>query len=292
MKSGIAVLAGSSDTGKSSILRQLAIAVVKGDDKFLGFKLNTTHKRAIYVSTEDDRVSIAHLLNRNKTLGENSAFLKNLDYVFNTENLVDKLDKSLNKKPVDLVIIDALTDLYGGDLNQSNKVRTFMNEYFNLADKHGCLFIFLHHTGKRTEELAPSKNNLLGSQGIEGKARQVIELRRDPQNNLYRHLCIVKGNYISDDRKTSSFKLEFKEDQTFENTGDRVPFEVLVNRRNGRKNEYDDDLILEIVRLHDEEGFVFNRIPDELEAIGFKRVSHGTANKLYNDYKSEQVDEE
>jgi KaiC/GvpD/RAD55 family RecA-like ATPase len=228
LKSGISVFAGSSDTGKSTFLRQLGIAIAKGDEKFLGFDLDATHNRAIYVSTEDDRYAISYLLN--KTLGEepDTDYLLNFRYIFDTTRLVNNLDAILSEKPADCVIIDTLTDLYAGDLNQSNKVREFLNPYFILADKHNCLFVFIHHTGKRTEEYPPNKNNLLGSQGIEGKARQVIELRRDPLQIQYRHLCVVKGNYIPDDMKTHSFKLQFNTNLTFTMTDERVAFEELI----------------------------------------------------------------
>src|SRR5688572_9617791 len=41
---GLACLAGSSDTGKSSLLRQLAISVVTGEKEFLGFPINARFK--------------------------------------------------------------------------------------------------------------------------------------------------------------------------------------------------------------------------------------------------------
>ncbi|NPD47616.1 hypothetical protein [Lentimicrobium sp. S6] len=50
-KVGLCGFAGSSDTGKSSFLRQLAISVGLGEPKFLGFKLNAENKKAIYGSS-------------------------------------------------------------------------------------------------------------------------------------------------------------------------------------------------------------------------------------------------
>ena len=50
---GSIAIAGSSDLGKSTLLRQLALAVSVGDSSFLGWKLNPVHKSAMVVSTED-----------------------------------------------------------------------------------------------------------------------------------------------------------------------------------------------------------------------------------------------
>jgi RecA-family ATPase len=59
---GVAALGGASDMGKSSLLRQFVIAVVTAQTTFLGFKLNLKHKRALYISTEDDVMAVVHLI--------------------------------------------------------------------------------------------------------------------------------------------------------------------------------------------------------------------------------------
>lgn len=235
-KTGLTVFAGSSDTGKSTFLRQLAISIARGDGDFLGWKINAKHNKVVYVSTEDDKFAVSYLLNKVVGEGGDTSGFENLRYLFSLEHPYEDLEALLSKAPVDCIIVDAFSDLFPGDMNQVNKVRGFMNQFFTLTDKYNCLVIFLHHTGKRTEEFPPNKNNLLGSQGIEGKARQVIELRRDPRDSGYRHLCIVKGNYLDDDMKTHSFKMSFK-NQQFEITDDRVDFDDLIVDRDERRQQ-------------------------------------------------------
>ena len=41
-------LVGESDTGKSSLLRQLAVSVAYGDETFIGFKLNDKCRNVVY----------------------------------------------------------------------------------------------------------------------------------------------------------------------------------------------------------------------------------------------------
>ena len=52
-------MAGSSNTGKSYLLRYLCLCIVSGETDFLNFNIQARHKRAIYVSTEDDETAIA-----------------------------------------------------------------------------------------------------------------------------------------------------------------------------------------------------------------------------------------
>jgi RecA-family ATPase len=227
-KYGIAGVVGSSDTGKSSFLRQLALANAMGQGEFLGFKMNSTHCQSVYVSTEDDEIAISALLNKSKGRYGDLKRFENIRFIFGHHDLFNVLDKLLTELPADLVIIDAFSDIFPGDMNMVNKVRTFLDEFQSLSRKHKCLFIILHHTGKRTQNLLPSKDNVLGSQGFEGKMRTVLDIRKDPKSPKYRHLCIVKGNYISEDNKTSSFKFSFESDLTYKPTNERTPFEGMT----------------------------------------------------------------
>jgi archaellum biogenesis ATPase FlaH len=227
-QTGMIALAGSSDTGKSTFLRQLATMVVCNAEDFLGFKINARYNNVIYVSTEDDKQALSFLLNKqlgNEMIPEK---LRQLRFIFESDDILIKLDKALKHQRADCVIIDIFTDLYGGDLNASNKVRTFLTDFHNLSQKYGCLFIFLHHTGKRTEMHPPSKDNLLGSQGFEAKMRLVMELRKDYRDPSKRHLCIVKGNYIEEKDKGDSYVLSFDEKMRYSILNERVPFHLLV----------------------------------------------------------------
>ena len=200
--------------------------------------------------------------------------MKELHYIFDTDNLVCKLDKVLTDTPADIVCIDTFSDLYGGDMNQSNKVRTFLQDYHKLTQKHKCLIMFLHHTGKYKEDAAPNKNNFLGSQGFEAKMRLVIEFKSDIADTDFKHLCIVKGNYLPSTAKKESYVLHLTENMTFENTGDRVPLESLVKATNKDKERYERAKELHV------QGFKFEEIAP---MIGVK--TKGTVSKIINGYE-------
>jgi RecA-family ATPase len=275
-QTGLACLAGSSDTGKSSILRQLAVAVVTGEPDFLGFPINARHRSVIYVSTEDLERETAYLLSR-QAQRYKPELLKGLRFVFDIENLYNELNKRLNNKPADLVIIDCFADAYGGDLKDTQRIRTYLHPFQELAQKHQCLILFLHHTGKRTENFEPSKNNLLSGQGFEAKMRLVIELRADQLNPLHRHLCIVKGNYLPANYKKESYVLQFDEQNfIFSNTGERMPFELLVKQpdTDNSKAKYEQAKELK------EQGYSYEQIAN---TIGYN--SKGSVSKLFDKAK-------
>lgn len=149
-------------------------------------------------------------------------------------------------------------------MNEGNQVRLFLNLYSRLANKYQCLIIFLHHCGKRTENFMPSKHNLLGSQAFEAKMRLVLELRSDVADKTAKHLCCVKGNYLSAVYKTESIKLLFSEFLTFRETGERVPFESLVPISGDEDEKY--DMVMQLRS----EGRTFDEIA---KVIGYKDKS-------------------
>ena len=236
---GLGCVAGASDTGKSAFLRQLALCVACGRSEFLGTSLRPSRRSVIYVSTEDDDLATAFLLNKqNYELKIPIEELQHLTFLFDTTNVQQVLDSKLTERPADLVIVDCFTDLYYGSINESNQVRTFLNAYSQLAQKHQCLILFLHHCGKRTEDLVPSKHSLLGSQAFEAKMRVVLELRKDLSDMTCKHLCCTKGNYLSEQDKSESMKLYFSPNLVFQNTGEHVPFEDLIKSSKAEKEKY------------------------------------------------------
>ena len=262
-RTGVAALVGTSDSGKSTLLRGLAMAVASGAKSYLSFPLNIYRRRAIYVATEDDESAISALMFKQiAELGTSSEEYSTLDFIFQTDNLLHTLDATLTERPADLVVIDAFADLYIGPMNENNRVRTFLNSFSQLAQKHSTLFLFLHHTGKRTESFAPSKHNAIGSQGFEAKMRLVMELRPDPEQNDIRHLCLVKGNYLAEEFKHDSFMLRFTPGLNFEATGERVPFAMLRDRTTERDEE-----LLEKMRDMREQGMSYRQIA---ESLGYK----------------------
>lgn len=237
-KVGICSIVGASDTCKSMLLRQLAMCNASGKD-FLGHRCNNEYKRSIVVCSEDDELAIAYLLRKqNASLQLTEEELNNLVFLFDTDDFIEKLHAELQNKPADLVVIDAFGDLFNGkDLNQNNQVRQFLNNFSNMANKYKCAIVFLHHTGKRTEDQAPSKNNSIGSQGFEAKMRLLMELRLDKNNEDLRHLCIVKGNYLPQSEKQSSHVIKMSENLTFEATGERVSYDQLLNNGKDASNK-------------------------------------------------------
>jgi KaiC/GvpD/RAD55 family RecA-like ATPase len=279
-KTGLASLVGTSDTGKSTFLRQLALSIVLKKEKFLDFKLNFTHGKVIYVSTEDGAHSIGSSIKKQiesiKHVNDDLKLLENLKFILDTDKLFLKLNQIISKEPVDLIIMDAFTDIFTKELNSNTQVRTFLNVYDNLAKKNNCLIIFLHHTGKRTQHNSPSKDSIIGSQGFEAKMRAVIEIKPNKNNAHQKDLWILKSNFLEPSVKKNSYLLNFSDDMVFTNSGIRGSVKTTAKSNNLKlKNK--------ILELH-KAGHSFRKIEKLLKGTDFE-ISKTAANNLIKEHK-------
>jgi RecA-family ATPase len=252
-------LVGESDTGKSSFLRQLAISIVYGDDDFLGFKINSGCKNVLYISTEDGSIATSDWLK--KHLGQdlpNNDLLSRLRFIYSTERIVSNLKEVVMTNCIDLIIVDSYADIFEGNMNQSNEVRNFLNQFNNLANEYGTTIIFLHHTNKSAVG-KPNKKFISGSHGFEAKMRSVLYLTKDANDDNLRNLSVVKGNYLSSKEKSECFVLEFNEQLSFKNTGKRVPL-----------NKLGEESYLELAKELKSSGKSYREIESILSEKGFE----------------------
>lgn len=269
-KGTLCALVGESDTGKSSLLRQLAVSMVYGDEDFLGFKMKSSCNNVLYVSTEDGEMATSVWLN--KYFGQEKSkddILSKLNFIFSTDGIISNLRDAVKNDCIDLIIVDSYADLFTGSMNNSNEVRGFLNQYDNLVNEFGTTVIFLHHTKKSSAGSRPNKNNILGSQGFEAKMRSVMMLTKDNDNKSHRHLCVVKNNYMPETNKSESFVLKFNERLAFDNTGDRVDLDELI----------DEDYLKEAKELK-EGGESIRAITNKLNDKGYKVSKSSIQRKL------------
>ena len=226
-KASLTALVGESDTGKSSFLRQLAISIVYGDDDFLGFKINSGCRNVLYISTEDGGIATSDWLK--KYFGQdlpNNNSLSRLRFIYSTDRIILNLKEVVMRNCIDLIIVDSYADIFEGNMNQSNEVRNFLNQFNNLANEYGTTIIFLHHTNKSAVG-KPNKKFISGSHRFEAKMRSVLYLTKDANDDNLRTLSVVKGNYLSSKEKSECYVLEFNEQLSFKNTNKRVPLNKL-----------------------------------------------------------------
>ncbi len=203
---------GGSEVGKSNFLRQLSIAIVQKQKKFLGHSLHVRHGKVIFVSLEDSEVKVARIFQDFKPELQEDKSLINLEFIYDYEGKLHEILAGLfEKDDYDLCIIDCMSDVYEGrSLNDHVEMKKFLKPYVKLAQNKETAILFLHHLNKSADENAFSKKDSTGSAAFEQKIRVLLSLTKGL--NDQRNLRILKGNYVPEEFKAREFNLKFMAD--------------------------------------------------------------------------------
>ena len=288
----LTALVGESGVGKSTYLRQLAIAIASDSKSFLGDKLSPIHKKVMYVSTEDGKSFTREALTKQLQIPED-AFdeygilieederLRNMTFIFDNENIIDMLRIQLSIEDYDLIIVDAYSDIFVGDMNQSNQVRKFLTDYGLLAGEYDCAILFMHHFGKGIK--TSDKHRILGSSGFEQKMRSVLSLSNNDGNV---HLQTIKNNYLDPKEAQMVYHLDMSDDLIFKVVDSFQKNETYTSSKNTKVyrliNEYPKHL------KHLKSGtFSYEIVRRQLENDFDFKVSAGTLKKAVDQFQEE-----
>lgn len=150
----LVMISGPPGGGKSTIALAMAGAVSSGGS-FAGY----TTKRApvLYLDRENPQIIAQSKVRQQEVVTDdhflywgnwvnwvNAQGVKGLVPTFN-DPLVKKYVQDAPVKP--LIVVDSMTAFYGGDENDSVKIRAFFKPARDLADE-GATVLFIHHSGK------------------------------------------------------------------------------------------------------------------------------------------------
>lgn len=277
-KVGLVGICGASESGKSSILRQLCLAICNNNSDFLGSKLFPTHKNTLYISTEDNEISSGVILKSQTKLYPNS--LKGAKFGFNLTNPLNFITKQFQLLKFDLVVIDVWSDLYGGSPNDFSKVRENLNKYSKLASQFQTCICIIHHNTKHSEGREPSKTNLNGSQAIEAKLRTLLEVRTD--NDQETLVSVLKGNYIPRQTKKKQLVLSSTEDYNFSLKHIK---ERRFNKIDNKVNKSENPIYISRIKALVDEGKTQDRIVEILKKeFGNDAPGKGTVNYMIKSF--------
>lgn len=186
---GISLVAAKPKTGKSTLIRQLALAIATGSD-FLGRQ--TKQGAVVYLSLEDRRQDVRrHFINMGATGDENIKIFAEMAPMDGI-NLLRKTAE--NEKPA-LIVIDTMARLARiRDLNDYSQSTSGLEPFLALSREVGCHVCLLHHAKKGDSK---GLDSVLGSTGLTGSVDTIITLQRSEE---YRTITSIQrdGNDISE----------------------------------------------------------------------------------------------
>lgn len=174
---GTSLLASKPKIGKTTLSRALAIAVANGQP-FLTWATKKTP--VIYIAAEENREQFKKSL-----AAANPGDVENL-YIHTgpvPSDLVPQLDEYISDLKAGFIILDTLIRAVNvKDTNDYASMSKAMEPFQELAVKHKCQILLIHHAGKTEREHG---DGVLGSTAIFGSVDTLFVLdRKNDQNYL------------------------------------------------------------------------------------------------------------
>ncbi|GEM_PF-5773272 len=277
----IALLAGVGGYGKSTLVRQLSMAITAGESTFLGRRLNPVHRRVIYVSCEDGAKKTARIVQKQRTKGS-----PGLVFVFASQLSLGEAIEEINQEMyldsgTDMIVIDSLGNLFEGDQNSNSDAQKFYSKFSWFAEH--SLVLFLHHVRKSNHASTPDQVNIQGAGAFVQRARAVLMLTGD-RHDTDRYLHMEKENDVSDEFKYDALVLDFNlKQKLYSSDGETKPISE-INRpvqpltdlgslfREGETELSAGDLVTRIMIKF---SIKKRAAKERLKASGLTKVRHG-----------------
>jgi hypothetical protein len=192
----ISLLCGSPHAGKSTLARQLIMAIAHGEP-FLG-RATVQSKTLYWQSEETEEDAKEDFTQSGMRFSDDPNFV--LMQPGPRENYPKELNKVLVEDPaIRLVVLETLDDfLKVEDLSNNSFTREKFEEFDNevVARHHQrCGFLALHHFKKSDDQRSTNLNQILGATVIAGKTDAKIFLKQvsDADSRHYIKVLIRKG---------------------------------------------------------------------------------------------------
>jgi hypothetical protein len=176
---GFSVMAGPPKSGKSTLMRQLVLAVSRGGE-FLGRQVQ--QGKVIYLALEEQE---GVLKDQYKTSGltEDDNMMIHTGGVTTLDPILDLRSAILEFKP-SIVVIDTLFLLMKLEsINDYKQVNDAMAKFRQLARETGTHIITVHHTKKDSE--SRGANKILGSSAIHGAVDSALILTVEDDRRFF-----------------------------------------------------------------------------------------------------------
>ena len=224
---GLSLVAGRPKVGKSWIGMQIALAVAN-NSKFAGRLSTKRPGKVLYLALEESQRRTAPRLRK---LTKQTDNLKNIQFVYEINPLMSggaaQIDACLTESPCALVIIDTFfaisrqSDRKNVDLLQAEY--TAVNTLRQIAEKHSCAILLIHHTRKAVGE---GVDTVLGTSGMTAAPDAIWTLRRQPDGDS---LLTVTGRDIEE--VVYGMRLENGDPFGWKITGQGAEAELSAERR-------------------------------------------------------------
>ena len=201
-KGCIALIVGEPKLGKTTLVRQLEKCVLRGE-KFLD---RTVSKGTVLHFSFDEKPRTAMHHYRKLGLTKDDPMSLHFGPATTDEAKANFEEDLLRLKPT-LVVIDTLFDkIQVESVNDYGSIKRALSWYSDVADRTGCLILFVHHTNKPSKDRgAGGGHSILGSTAIFGSVDCAMIFEKYPDNKDMRTIAVMGRGVEGFEKKVLKF---------------------------------------------------------------------------------------
>lgn len=227
---------GPSKSGKTTLAENLAISIACGRSSFFGNRILVEAQKVLVISFEENsiqrteraRKQIELLDEHEKALVLKNYYQPDSNFTYNLVGEDDwlRLSTVIEKSGAKIVVIDSLTRLYSGSIEDSKESQKLTLNLRKLQDKLGITVICIHHSIKNQPIL--TQDSIAGSRVVlqecdfaigvnktnTGKlyVKDVLYRYAEPDNDFVEQFEINENGWVTPLGKTKEYSLSKKYD--------------------------------------------------------------------------------
>lgn len=287
---------GPSKSGKTTICENLAMSLVAGLTEFMGHSITKGNYKVLFISLEEywkprsqrNAKQVQYLsesIGNENWLNNYHCIDENVPRQIATEEEWLLLEKLIKHDGANIVIIDSLSRLYSGGIEDSGLAKNLALRLRELTNRLSITLIIIHHTPKQIGRPI-TIDSLAGSRMLAQEADFMIGVGRSPEGKRY--IKDVAFRYKQEDSENVlTFELN---NYQFAMEGVQLPETVLLKETDGREDSTNTDAIFEYIdeKSNSEQGGCY--LKDLIEhfvtgKVMSKATLHNGLNKLQKDEK-------
>ncbi len=257
----IALFVGVQGKGKSTLMRELSIAIARRDTSFLTRPLNVRNGKVVYVKGEGGVIHFARILKRyGGVMPEGFILIDGCRLTL--QEVHSEIEAELKRGAADMIVFDSLGNFYTGEQNSNSDAQNFLREFAYCAEDSCVLFI--HHIGKSGHHESPDIKFVQGAGGFTQRARAVVMMVGNDSENR-RWLRLAKEDNVSEEFRKELLCVEFREG-SYTSDGNRWPIEQVAEQLRPVKPEAGNTVhaLREQARIMREAGDSIGQIAERL----------------------------
>lgn len=243
---------GPSKSGKTIFCENLAMKIAYGAKEYFGYVLSGEPKKVLFIGLEEywenraerNKAQYDALSNEEKLLINTNYRYQNIDFQKRiiSNNDWENLEDLIKDSKAELVIIDSVTRMNSGKLENSETAEAIMQKLREICYNNRITLICIHHTPKMYD-FPITMDKIKGSSVFAQEADFAIGINKSSKN--YRYMKNVFFRYAPDDDDTVK-EFEINDDVWLNCLGD-IDEDELLNRSDRRRSDDKRQQIIEFL---------------------------------------------